>query len=254
MPIFALAVIGLQVFMAVHAIRHGKSCWWLSLIIVFPLIGSLAYFIVEIVPTLQTSPKVLRMDQARWRRARDEGAREVKSRRVSDVIDTGSINDKLTWAEACMERALYRDAVRLYESARQGHFVNASDILIGLARALLENGEFARARQVLNDLAEAHPRSFAQERTILDARAIAGLGDLPAAIRTLEALLERKDSLEARRLEARYYYAEFLWKQGARDHARAQLTEIIRHGKLFNMTAEEEIWVVRAGEVQAALT
>lgn len=253
MPILALAVIGLQVFMAVHAIRHGNSCWWLSLIIFFPLIGSLAYFFVEIFPTLQTSPKVLRMDQARWQRARAEDEREVKARRVSDVIDTGSINDKLVWAAECMKRGLYHDAVRLYESAREGHFVNAADILIGLSRALLEDGQFARVRQVLGELATAHPRSFAQERTILDARAIAGTGDFPAAIKALEELLERKDSLEARRLEARYYYAEFLWKQGTRDHALAQLTEIVRHGKLFNMTEEEEFWVVRAGEVQAAL-
>ena len=215
MPILALAVIGLQIFMAVHVIRNGKTCWWISLILFFPLIGSLVYFFVEVMPTLQTSPKVVRMDQARWHRAMAAREREVKSRSVDDVINTGSINDKISWAEECIARELYLDAIRLYESAREGHFVNAADILIGLARARFENGNYAKARQVLRDLAAAHPNSFAQERTILGARAVAAAGDLATALSELEALLGRSDSLEARRLEARFYYAEIVWKLGA---------------------------------------
>jgi hypothetical protein len=67
-------------------------------------------------------------------------------------------------------------------------------------------------------------------------------------------LLGRTDSLEARRLEARYFYAEILWKQGAQERALAELAQIIQHGKLFNMTEEEEHWVRRAGEVKAAIS
>lgn len=253
MPILALTVIALQVFMAVHVIRSGNSCWWITVILFFPLIGSLIYFFVEVAPTLQASPKVVRMNQARWHRAVAAREREVKSRTVDDVINTGSINDKISWAEECMARDLYPDAIRLYESAREGHFVNAADILIGLARARFENGNHAKARQVLRDLAGAHPNSFVQERTILAARAVAAAGDLATALSELEVLLGRSDSLEARRLEARFYYAEILWKQGAKDRALAELTEVIKHGKLFNMTEEEEHWVRRAGEVQAAI-
>jgi hypothetical protein len=255
MPILAIAVVGLQVFMAVHVIRNGKTCWWLSIILLAPLVGSLAYFFVEIFPNLdmQPKPKVVRLQRARWQQAQAARQREVKGRSVAEVVDTGSVNEKIALAEECMARELYADAVRLYESAREGFFVNAADILLGLARALLECGEFARCRQILRELAEAHPKSYAQERTILAARALAGAGDFATATAELETLLERKDSLEARRLEARYYYAEFLWKQGLHDRALAQLAEIIRHGKLFAMTEEEEFWVTRAGEVQAAL-
>lgn len=257
MPILSLAILGLDIFMAVHVIRNGKTCWWISIILVFPLIGSLVYFFVEIFPTLdfKAQPKVVRMQRARWQRAQADlrQEREVSGRRIDDVVDTGSINEKIALAEACMRRDLYGDAARLYQSAREGYFVNAADVLIGLSRALLENGEFVKCRQVLRELAEAHPSSFAQERAILTARALAGAGDFATATAELETLLERKDSLEARRLEARYYYAEFLWKQGLKDRAVAQLTEVIKHGKLFNMTEEEEHWVTRAGEVQAAL-
>lgn len=253
MPLLTLAILGLDIYMAVHIIRSGKSCLWLGVVLCFPLIGSLVYFCVEVAPALQASPKVVRVDQERWRRAAAAREREVRSRTVDDVINTGSINDKISWAEECMARELYPDAIRLYESAREGHFVNAADILIGLARARFENGNHAKARQVLRDLAGAHPNAFVQERTILAARAVAAAGDLATALSELEVLLGRSDSLEARRLEARFYYAEILWKQGAKDRALAELTEVVRHGKLFNMTEEEEQWVRRAGEVQAAI-
>jgi hypothetical protein len=121
----------------------------------------------------------------------------------------------------------------------------------------VENGDFAKARQVLRELAEAHPNSFSQERTILTGarRSLPrpAIWRRPSA--ELEALLERKDSLEARRLEARYfYYAELLWKQGAQDRADAPNSpRSCKHGKLFQMTEEEEHWVRRASEVQAAI-
>lgn len=257
MPILAIAVIGLQICMVVHVIRSGKTCWWLSIILFFPLIGSLIYFFTQVFPTLDfaSQPKAVRAQRARWQEAQAElrQAREISGRRIDDVVNTGSINEKIAVADACMRRDLFDEAVRLYESAREGYFVNAADILLGLSRALVENGDFVKCRQVLRELAEAHPNSFAQERAILTARALAGAGDFATATAELEALLERKDSLEARRLEARYYYAEFLWKQGMKDHAEAQLVEVIKHGKLFQMTEEEERWVLLAGEVRAAL-
>ncbi|WP_374379945.1 tetratricopeptide repeat protein [Dongia sp.] len=257
MPLLPLLILALDIFMAVHVIRNGKTCWWISIILVFPLIGSLVYFFVEIFPTLdlKPQPRVVSMQRARWKQAQDSRVREreVRGRNINDVVNSGSINDKLSLADECMKRDRYADAIRLYESAREGFFVNAADVLLGLARAQLENGEFVPCRQTLRELAEAHPGSFAQERIILTARALAGAGDFATAIAELEALLDRKDSLEARRLEARYYYAEFLWKQGMKDRSLAQLAEVIKHGKLFAMTEEEEYWVTRAGEVQAAL-
>jgi len=255
MPILAVAVVALQIFMAVHVFRSGNSCWWITIILFFPLIGSLIYFFVEVAPTLQASSKVVRVDQERWRRAAASAqAPDISARHVGDVVNTGSVNSKIVLAEECMVQGRYPEAIRLYESAREGYFVNAADLLIGLARARFAHGDHAETRQVLRDLAAAHPNSFAQERAILSARAVAAAGDHATAIAELETLLDRKDSLEARRLEARYYYAEILWQQGAQDRARTQLAEVVKHGKLFRMTADEEYWVRRAGDAQKAIS
>lgn len=255
MPILALAVVALQIFMAVHVFRSGNSCWWITIILFFPLIGSLIYFFVEVAPTLQASSKVVRVDQERWRRAAAAAAQasDISARKVEDIANNGSVNNKIVLAEQCYLQGRYGDAIRLYESAREGYFVNAADLLIGLARARFAQGDHAETRQVLRDLAAAHPNSFAQERAILSARAVAAAGDRATAIAELETLLERKDSLEARRLEARYYFAEILWQHGAHERARAELAEVLKHGKLFRMTEDEEYWVRQASEARKAI-
>lgn len=255
MPILALVVIALQIFIAVHVCRSGQPRYWVFVVLCFPVIGTLIYFIVEVLPTLQASPKVARLDDHLARRAKM--ARHANAVTAAEMVDravnTGTVHTKLVTADKCLELGRFPEAIRLYESAREGFFVNAADLLIGLARARFGNGDYADTRQVLRDLATAHPNSFTQERTILDARTTAAMGDLPAAIADLGALLERKDSLEARRLEARYFFAELLWKQGAKDQALGELAQVIQHGKLFNMTEEEAHWVRRASEVQAAI-
>ncbi len=260
MPVLALTVIVLQIFIAVHVCRSGQPRYWVFVVLCFPVIGTLIYFIVEILPTLQTSPKVARMDDHLARRAKmarqanAASAAATAAEMVDRVANTGSVHTKLVTADKCLELGRFPEAIRLYESAREGFFVNAADLLIGLARARFGNGDFAETRQILGDLAAAHPTSYAQERTILGARAVAAAGDVATAIAELEALLDRKDSLEARRLEARYFFAEMLWKQGAKDRALSELAQVVQHGKLFNMTDEEEHWVRRAGEVQAAIS
>ncbi len=94
--------------------------------------------------------------------------------------------------------------------------------LIGLARARFDEWQLCRRRgRSYATSVSAHPNSFAQERTILSARAVAAAGDSQRALsRAGGAAGTPRDSLEARRLEARYYYAELLWKQGAKDRAR----------------------------------
>lgn len=251
MPILALALIALQVFVAVHVCRTGRPVWWVFVVLLFPLIGTLIYFVAEVLPTLQSEPKVARLDRHRVKTA-------DATRKALDLLDEtarkGTVHNKLVLADKCLEHGRYAEAIRLYESAREGYFVNAADLLIGLARARFAHGDFAETRQVLRDLAAAHPNSFAQERAILGARAVAAAGDPATALAELETLLGRTDSLEARRLEARYFYAEILWKQGAKDRALAELAEVLKHGQLFRMTDDEEHWVRRAGEAQAAIS
>ena len=56
MPIVLLTV-ALQVFCVVHLFRSGRSMTWLFLIILVPMVGSLAYLIIEVMPSLNQNPR-----------------------------------------------------------------------------------------------------------------------------------------------------------------------------------------------------
>ena len=51
MPIVGLGLHFLiALFFAVHALCNGRQMYWLLILFAFPLLGSLAYFIVEYLP------------------------------------------------------------------------------------------------------------------------------------------------------------------------------------------------------------
>ena len=55
MDIAGLVILLVQIGIAVHALRTGRPLWWLAVILFFPLLGALIYFLVEILPELRAS-------------------------------------------------------------------------------------------------------------------------------------------------------------------------------------------------------
>ena len=63
---FVLLTVALQVIAVVHLFRTGRNMTWLFLIVLVPMVGVLAYFIIEVLPSLSQNPaarKALRRAQ-----------------------------------------------------------------------------------------------------------------------------------------------------------------------------------------------
>ncbi len=131
--------------------------------------------------------------------------------------------NKLALAQDCMARGHFDEAITLYESAREGPFAAAPDVLLGLARARFHNGESKAARDLLEELAARHAAYYPQDVAILKARAADAAGDSETALRELAAMLDR-----AVGLEARFRYGEILARSGKTQEAR---TELKRRGQ-----------------------
>ena len=110
------------------------------------------------------------------------------------------------------------------------------------------SGDYEIAHGLLQELKAAHPAYYLQEVAVLSARAAAALGDSPAALRELEAVLDRSVGLEAR-----YRYAEILWKQGSVESARNELQRLIEHAQRFKVSAAEQEWAKLARSALTAL-
>ncbi len=210
----------IAVGLAVHAMKTGRSQWWLFILLLVPLIGSIAYVAIEIIPAMFRSRgaqkigsnigAVLDPDKE-WRE-------RVKQAELVDSVDA-----KRALAEECERKGLWDDAIRLYEAAATGIFADDPAVLTGLARAQLGASDAAAAMETLHKLEEVQPQSRNQEAHLLRARALEAMGH------TDEALAEYEDvSRYYAGFEARSRYGLLLLKQGRVSQAREMFIEVVR--------------------------
>lgn len=234
MPIIGGLVILLQVTVMIHAIKTGRPYYWIFIIMAFPVLGCVIYFIVEMLPGSRQERRLKQIGHDIIKSVNPD--RELK-RRAAELEICGSVENKLKLADECVEHGMFDEAIRLYESARNGQYEVAPDLLYGLARARFFNGDHPAARQLLIELQSHAPRYYAQEVALTSARAAAKSGDRATALREIEALLENFVGLEAR-----YRYAELLYEDGQPARARAELERLIEHSRKFRVSQEERAW------------
>jgi hypothetical protein len=245
MPIIGGLVILLQVTVMIHALRTGRPYYWVFIIMAFPVLGCVIYFIVEMLPGSRQERRIRMIGQDIIKAVNPD--RDLK-RRAEELEICGSVENKLKMADECVERGMFDEAIRLYEGARSGQYEFAPDLLYGLARARFFNGDPAAARELLIELQSRVPRYYVQEVALLSARAAARVGERTTAIREIEMLLENFVGLEAR-----YRYAELLYQDGQADRARAELERLIEHSRKFRVSQEERAWAKLARQGLASL-
>jgi hypothetical protein len=245
MDIAGVVILLVQIGVAVHALRTGRALWWLAVILFFPLLGALIYFLVEILPEMR-SGRALRGIGSDVAKAVAPNAE--LHRHAEELAVCGSVQNKLALARECMARGHFDEAIKLYESARDGPFAAAPDVLLGLARARFHNGEPKPARDLLAELAAAHPDYYPQDVAILKARATDATGDSETALSELEAMLDRSVGLEAR-----FRYGEILARTGKTQQARAELKSVVNHARRFRIGPTERPWAKRSRALLANL-
>jgi hypothetical protein len=201
MPIVLLTV-ALQVFCVVHLFRTGRNMTWLFLIILVPMVGSLAYLIIEVMPSLNQSPSA-RKALSRARRAIDpnRGVREGSlNYERSQNIDTASkLAGELTKA------GRHDDAIRVCMEARTGLFEDDPKILLALALAQFAASRYTEAIATLDYLREKNPGFRSADGHLVYARSLEESGATARAIEEYAALVNYYPGAEARVRQAMLY-------------------------------------------------
>ena len=230
--IYLIIAIGL----AVHAMKTGRSPWWLFILLFLPFIGSIAYVAVEIVPEL-----------FRTRAARQVGSgigtmldpdKEWRARMAqAELVD--SVDSKRALAEECEKRGQWQDAIRLYQAAATGIFADDPAVLLGLARAQLGSGDAPACLETLHKLEEQGSLRN-QEAHLLLARALEATGHTAEALEEYEGV-----SRYYAGFEARSRYALLLLKQGSVEQARDLFREIVRasSARPVVITQSDKEWI-----------
>lgn len=238
MPVIIVLTLVIQAFFIFHVFRTGRPYWWAYVILSFPIAGCLIYYFVEVFPNSR--------EHRSARKTVNQIVRTIKpdaelARRAAELEICGSVENRLSLASECEQCGMYEEAVKLYRSCLTGICANDPKILYALARALLENNQYANARAKINQLSLDHPAFRPNETRLLLARALEGDGDAEAT-RVYEELIPA-----FRGLEAKYRYGLHLKSMGHTKQANGMFEEIIEHARRFKINHDEEMmWVKSA--------
>lgn len=239
-----LAVV-LGVVCAVHVLKTGRPIWWVFIFIFAPVIGSLIYFFVEILPELRSGGAKMASGIART-----IDPKHGMKRRANELALTNTLENKQRYAEECLRAEHYQEAAEIYQSCLTGIHKEDPKTMLGLATARFHLKLYQETKETLDRLIAANPQFKSPEGHLLYAR-------------TLEELGENDEAFEEYRVLAGYYpgieakcrYALLLKQVGRNDEARELLNEIVLSAKQFRhfYKGDDKRWISLARENLAQL-
>lgn len=223
MPIAIFATVAIQVLCIVHAVRTGRTQPWLYVIMFLPLVGSAAYFLVEVLPEISNTRRGRRV-LSDVQNVIDPD-REYRERRAQVEL-AGTAEAKADLADECSRKDMHDDAVVLYRSALTGLYADDPKLLLGFARVLIGKGDFAECQQTLDLLREKNPTFTSSDGHLLYARALEGQSKTDQATAEYEALIGYFPGYEAK-----VRFAIHLQKQGHVARAKDILEGVVKSYK-----------------------
>jgi hypothetical protein len=224
MPYLGLGLhVVVAVFFAVHAMRSGQDRYWLMILFMFPLLGSVVYALAIWLPDLRYSYRGRTLVRG-VRRVLDP-TRELRAAQEAFEA-TATTDNRLRLADALLASGRASEAVPQYQSALSGIHRDDPDIQVRLAAALLEAGHATAARELLDDLIRRRPDFRSQTGHLTYARAVAAEGNRARAREEFETLVSYASGYEA---PARY--AEVLHSWGEHQRAREVCTTALAQAK-----------------------
>jgi hypothetical protein len=213
-----VAIIAMQIACVVHCIRSGRNGMWIMAIVFFPVLGSLVYVILEVLPGYSGS-RTARAAKAAAVKVIDP-EREVRAAREAlDLAATAA--NHLTLADALADQGKWGDAIWHYERAEAKSPARADRaIRLKLAKACFEAGRPARARELIESLPESASQSENDRANLLLARLLEEEGEKDRAIAIYADVGRRLPGAEAQCRQAALLIA-----LGRRAEAMAPLIE-----------------------------
>jgi hypothetical protein len=215
----ALVILLLDITLIYHASRTGRLQPWAFIILMVPLIGSLAYVCVELIPEWLSGPGA---QQARKRLASrldpEKLYREISDRlAVSDTIA-----NRAALAAECLKIARFDEAERHYDHILKLPMGGEPAYALGKANAQFGRNRPAEAIATLDDLPQHWPDFQSAEGHLLYARALAEVGRLDEALEEFHAVAAYFPGAEAK-----VRYGLLLGLVGRTADARVVFTELL---------------------------
>ena len=194
------------------------------LIILVPVVGSLIYVLVEVLPELRYS-RTGRRAESRIVGMIAPSDNMTKLRERLALLD--SVENRQLLARECVNVGEYQEAIELYTSCLKGIYKDDPQLMLELANANYLDERYSDAKYTFVRLREAHPDFRHAEGHLLFAR-------------TLEIMGEDRNALREYREVANYYpgeeascrYGLLLKKAGCRQEANEVFNKIVIRSRM----------------------
>ncbi len=235
--LIALVPYIVQLFFIIHIIRNHKPYYWLFLVLFLPYIGGLAYFFIEILPSLVSSRTGRKIGQNIAKTVNPMGNIKKLKEQI-EIQDT--VSNRMQLAAAYADAGMYAEAAEWYSRCLTGPYKDDRSILFPLADAWFHLGKIEEARAVLDKLEKEKPFDMLNEQLLVLLVRQAGGEDVSGV---LEQLYSRSHNFEAG-----YYYVQNLVTRGEHEKASAVVKEMqdtLKNFRNFRDTMGRE-WVSRS--------
>ncbi len=223
MPLMILSIL-IQLLLVVHIFKTGRNTTWIWVVIAIPMVGSLAYVVVEILPSFLNSYKGKEAQKSMVKILNPE--KEFNDAMQNYEI-ANTVKHTTDLADACMNKDMFQEAQKLYTQALNGIYKYDVHLLLGLAQAEFELAHYDEVKSTLNLLMEKNPDYENVDTHLLYARALEGLEEYQSALEVYEALETYSPGPEAL-----FRYAMLHRKLGNEEATITILQQILRVAKI----------------------
>lgn len=231
-PVFLLAV-AFQVWMLIHAARHGEWMWF-AIMLIFSFISPILYYFMVYRNSQPLNAPTFELPGAGARRRIKELQGQIhhldKAHHHAQLADLYFGQGKLKLAEASYKASLERDPDDIEARAHYG-------------QCLLRLNRPREALLILQKVVEENPQHEYGQSMMMYAEALTALGQKDAAMTAWQKVLEHHTYSQAR-----VQYAQLLLEKGEKEKARHELNEVISdagHVPAFQRK-RERAWVKQA--------
>ena len=251
MPLIAGIVIAIQLFFVVHVLRTGRPTYWVFIILAAPVLGCVAYYLVEIFPRTRESARAERaINRALGGIGKAVDPTKALRDRAADVETCGSVDNRIALARECMDHGLADDAVRVLQSCLAGPFANDPHLRLLLTQAALAAAQHELGLEQIALLRSQQPSYKSADIGLLAARLHEGAGRIEAALSAYAEVLPA--SLGE---ETRVRYAMLLARDGQAARAKEMFGTTLRNAERQNAAYRDlhREWIAAARRELTAL-
>jgi len=236
-PKISILIWLIQLALIIHVLKTGRNRYWILVILFLPLIGGIAYLVIEILPEFSGSISGQRAVR-NVRKTLNPGS-ELRHHEAA-WEQSPNVDNGRRYAVALLDSGKTAEAEEIVNGALKGLFATEPTLLLIKARIEFEQDRPAEAVETLEILQENNPDFRNAEGHLLYARSLEANGQTDKAVREYSAVSGYFPGVEAR-----YHLAMCLKITGNTQASKDELESILNDAKIAppHFRKSQKIWL-----------